>query len=520
MKYCDARDIILQDLSAVRHSVSESDFKEYIETSKVFTERPSLQDFVRGLSKKELYDACNMAQERLNEAFDESIESEEKILSSVLTDNDALFSNNYVRIFVQDGNAYTFSSSSLGCIKRLLFIGAELASDISCEYVYKELYESENGYTYCFLDTDYNEHSFSFEKMELVTEYCNATPRAGGGIWLQMFSSCTTICEKVKNGKANEKERRIYPLLASVVKLYSEYLYASITQPELDAMKAFLSELGLTKAQSLFEKASELIAQPSVSDRKKTRATNAFISQLEKSEKAFRALYGVIADSQSGIPYDTDICATDDTRLERQMITSEMASLGYTGEYPIFMKKTEINGVHLVGEGNLIQSHLVASQKHVFCFVYAVETLIEDGTVDIQLHSATAVISKKDALSGFVPDGFTPLFSKPGKHFSIANAFRDGTDIKTKTHIAAKRAELRPLDRKDKASVITTPTGCVVAFAAVGGLIFSISYTAITVLALSSLYDFGKVNISVLFFGVFLAFTACLCAIMLTNNRR
>ncbi|MBR6534532.1 MAG: hypothetical protein IKT65_03035 [Clostridia bacterium] len=514
MRYCDIRDLILQDVREIKHSMSDEDFRNYINENDTFSKQPSLKEFILRLSDKELNDSCDLAAERLEKAFNESMENEERILSLVATDDHCLFPNCKAYIIPNGENACTFAHSTLGCVNRLVFKNASLEHCIDCNYIYKELYESENGYTYCFVDEDYTEHTFTFECLQMQTEYYNATPRAGYSMWNDLISGAKTVCKKCDSGKASEKENAAYPVLLPFSKLIDEYEIGPIPENEAIQMREFLSKHASKRSQRLFERSSKMPVNA-----KRSKLLYELFTSLNKDADVFYALYDIISDCQGTLPYDTDAYATDDMADQRQKITSEILSLGYTGQYPIFTKRTELKGLHLVSDGSLGQSYFILNEKNVFSFIYVREEL-DCGKVVHFLESGSVLARKKDIEKGVFPDAFTPFFTKNGRHFSMANHFiNEDTDLKTKVQIAAKRAELLPLSKSERKAVFTTPVGCVILSALLSGVLFGGMFTVVGSVVLA-LTDSPMSACIPVFAFTSLSFALCMGIIMMICNRR
>lgn len=514
MRYCDIKDLILQDIGEVKHSMSDEDFRNYINENDIFSRHQSLKEFILRLSDSELDDSCALAVERLEKAFDESAENEERILSLVATDEHSLFPNCKAYITPQGENAYTFASSTLGCVNRLVFKNASLEYCIDCDYIYKELYEIENGYTYCFVDEDYTEHTFTFEGLQMQTEYYNATPRAGYSMWNDLISGAKTVCRKCESGKASEKENAAYPVLLMFSKLIDEYVNSPIPENEEIQIREFLSKHASKRSQGLFERSSKMPVNA-----KRSKLLYEFFSSLKEDAGVFYALYDIISDCQGTLPYDTDAYATDETADQRRRIISEISALGYTGQYPVFMKKTEVKGLRLVSDGNLGQSYFVLNERNVFAFICVREEL-DCGKVVHFFESGSVLSRKKDIEKGVFPDAFTPFFTKNGRHFSMPNLFLyEDTDLKTKVQIAAKRAELIPLSKSERKAVFTTPVGCIILSALLSGILFGGMFTVVGsgVLALTDSPMSACVPV---FAFTSLAFALCMGIIMMLCNRR
>ncbi|MBQ5626140.1 MAG: DUF3878 family protein, partial [Paludibacteraceae bacterium] len=89
-------------------------------------------------------------------------------------------------------------------------------------------------------------------------------------------------------------------------------------------------------------------------EKKRDRLTNKLLALLNrrKYEPLWREIYKLISASQCGYPDAVPVlCNKEILHETREKIQKRMEAHGYSGNYPDFMKKGSINGLHSVTSG-------------------------------------------------------------------------------------------------------------------------------------------------------------------------
>ncbi len=249
----------------------------------------------------------------------------------------------------------------------------------------------------------------------------------------------------------NSKEKELLPLIKEIVSL--EY-WMELPQQELlsfKELKKATHRFGYNKAEKLFAELETI----NTSDSKFRKTSNKLISLLCKKacEPLWREIYNKIADSQSSYPGIVDcLCPKDLLAETRKNIQLFMESKGYTGQYPDFIKKGAMKGIHLARSYD--KTYFVGMEKKAEYYIHCSEAFYEDEGLTIQFICGTAILKKGDAEK----DIYGCLFNANGRRFfntmryvSSNNEEADASDdFETHISIAVKRAECRKLSKAER----------------------------------------------------------------------
>ncbi len=160
-----------------------------------------------------------------------------------------------------------------------------------------------------------------------------------------------------------------------------------------------------------------------------------------KYEPLYREIYSLFELSQK--EYENQ----NKTEYLKKKIEDYMASLGYCGTYPEFLKMGEIKGPITV-QSNL-ENYTLFNEKNVAFHLRFNESFFADEII-LNILSSTEVLKKGNSPH----DAIYAMFENKGRNFSIDSNFAF-EDINDKTlyksiDIAVKRAELKKLSQDEK----------------------------------------------------------------------
>lgn len=279
-----------------------------------------------------------------------------------------------------------------------------------------------------------------------------------GTPWLHLQSVCSTILDKCFLGGEylNDREKEILPLIVEISKLsYWARIPEQYENMAFSRLTSYMTELGYDELVPLIGE----IEKDNFNNRKKQRKLDKLILKLntQKYELLWRKIYDVVVKSQENYPSKASVCYSKELLSEtRDNIQKYLEAHGYSGEYPNFVKKGRIRGIHLAGSYDT--SYFVGAEKNVAYHIHCVEEYFNEHLM-VQFICGTEIL-RKDESTG---DIYSCIFNAKGRRlFQIVsyesgyineNGEKETDDLKQRTEIAVKRAELKKLTKEERAAV-------------------------------------------------------------------
>lgn len=285
-----------------------------------------------------------------------------------------------------------------------------------------------------------------------ATETFNGTP------WLQLESICSAILDKYfLSGECfNDYEKEILPLLVEISKLtYWARIPEQYKDMGFSCLISYMTELGYTELIPLIEE----IEKGNFSNGKKQRKIDKLMTKLnnQKYEPLWRKIFDIVVKSQENYPAKVSMyCSRELLNEIRDNIQRYFESQGYLGEYPDFVKKGTIQGIHLAESYD--KSYFVGAEKNVVYHIHCVEEYFNEHLM-INFICGTEILRKDERMG----DAFACLFDAKGRHLYQVVSYESGyinkngkeetDDLELRTQIAVKRAELKKLTKEEREAV-------------------------------------------------------------------
>lgn len=313
-----------------------------------------------------------------------------------------------------------------------------------------QIIKKDNGYRLICREENYEQdtekiENIFFDKAVTEIDIFRADKRFDSNPWETLSMIAIDILYKEDLGEEylNQKERELIPLL-KVLRGLSELapLYEE-EKSDFEILKRYAQDYRASHLIKLIDKIEECYQEST----KRYRLLAKLRYKLNESvcEPLWRRLYELLSDSQEG--YEERPSLNSDSKLQemRAKIQEQLHSLGYEGEYPVFLKTGAMKGIHLEESYNL--SYFVGMEKNV---KYVIKCM-EDNTfeqVQIQFLCGTAFLKKNEEIT----DIYSLSFNAKGRRLLKTVYFQD-EDLEALEQIvtiAAKKAECIRLNKTEK----------------------------------------------------------------------
>lgn len=392
-------------------------------------------------------------------------------------------SANTVTAVLENSNAFcrTLTLHGATCPDILYdFISFDGGSLVFCDGVYKLAgmatnYDGETEIPFII----------SFTHASVSTQIFDATKTSfANDPWTHLEIIATSIVDKqaFPGEHFNEKEKKILPLLFDLCRLtFWSPVHEEYKHKDFDALSELFTRHGGDRLIPLLGELSANYTDPKT----RTRIQSRLNSQLNKKkyEPLWREIYDIIRDSQSSYPASAEFFCSNERKELSKKIERLLTERGYTGEYPDFYKKGAIKGIRLANSYN--ETFLITGEKNVEFYIHCDEDSYEN-TLSVQFLCGTALLRKNEETE----DIYSCTFNAKGKrifntvtytqNFDSTHALEADYTVETATEIAAKKAELKKLSKKEKRSQFHDPSALIAEFFSIlifmGGL-FAIGMT-------------------------------------------
>lgn len=291
--------------------------------------------------------------------------------------------------------------------------------------------------------------SFSGAKVELESFNCVDSVIYWNDPWeyLEMLARQIIFKAEVPGNHCNEQESALVPLLREV-----NYICGALEEePRLPLLKQMAQRYGFHKLEPLLTKAESEWKKPL---RPVLRRLKVLLCQKEY-EPLWREIFEKILASQQEYPRKTDVyCNPDDLKAVRQRVQHFMEQQGYSGIYPDYKKRIDIQGVRLAESYG--QSYTVCKEKNVVSMIHCMETC-ESGEPAIHFLAGTAFLRKNEEKG----DIYSCLFDAKGRRmfravrdYSLVYELGDEREpdrLERLATIAVKKSQLQKLTKEERA---------------------------------------------------------------------
>lgn len=302
---------------------------------------------------------------------------------------------------------------------------------------------------------DYRSYSFTFETVDVVTEVFNAINSIclWDHPWNFLITAASGIVAKayLPGDHCNDEELAMLPLLTEIAALddWDELpddfpftfptLTALATKHRCEVLVPLFDALGKKEPNSA--EYTELVQK--------------IITRLcdQNVEPLWREVFDQICASQASYPDKATVCCPTTVLLStRDAIQSQMETLGFTGEYPNFVKEGPLSGVHL--EDSYESTYILGPKSRMVSRIHCIETVI-DRELTVQFLCGTALLNPDDEAG----DIYSCLFNSVGKrlfhHTEYSTLLYEPDfeyipqDLSLCVSVAAKKAQLQRLTKDE-----------------------------------------------------------------------
>lgn len=234
----------------------------------------------------------------------------------------------------------------------------------------------------------------------------------------------------------NERERALLPLLREVAMLVG--WRGAPGQLEFPLLRARMEPELLPLLERLEQSGPEWKRLWKASDKLQRRLNRSRYAHI------WRGIYDEIAASQAEYPLKSCVSAQLRRRIEEKL-----RSMGYSGSYPDFIKRGEVRGLHVVESHG--QTYFICNEKKAVFHIHCREYLGSEGGVMID-HVCGTELLREDEIQG---DILSCMFDARGRRLIGSVSYvqdMDDSQLERKLVIAAKKAELRRLNKEERRS--------------------------------------------------------------------
>lgn len=304
----------------------------------------------------------------------------------------------------------------------------------------------------------YTPFAIRFRDAKVDVSLYKATETFDGKPWLQLESICSAILDKyfLPGECFNDCEKEILPLLVEISKLsYWARIPEQYKDTGFSYLTSYMTELGYIELIPLVEE----IEKGKFNSEKRQRKIDKLISKLntQKYEPLWRKIYDIVEKSQENYPSKASVCCSKEMLNEtRGNIQKFLESQGYLGEYPDFVKEGAIQGIHLAESYDM--SYFVGAEKNVVYHIHCVEEYFNEHLM-IKFICGTEILRKDERMG----DAFSCLFDAKGRRLYQVVSYESGyinengeeetDDLKLRTQIAVKKAELKKLTKEEREAI-------------------------------------------------------------------
>lgn len=338
---------------------------------------------------------------------------------------------------------------------------AEYISEAYKHYICGEIADEENvkhPFTITFSDV--------IEKIDVYNAFeCTAF---FGDPWDYICDIAYSVIKKAELDVSlcNSRERELLPILGEM-SLLSNFTFFSrlhtlrktgdgtpaayLTFPYMHGLAV---KYGCDKILNLLDRLESISPDSSKYQREIGKLKSCLCEQ--KNEPLWRELFDKIRSSQEEYPNKIEIHFPADVLSGlRESVEGLFHERGYDGAYPDFVKKAPMRGIHL--EESYGTDYLVGMEKRVFRRIHCIESLDPDGQLRVQFLTGTALLRRNEEEG----DIYSCLFNAKGRriyhtvNYSLPDKWGDASpgtiaDLEVSVNIAAKKAELRRLDKAER----------------------------------------------------------------------
>lgn len=263
--------------------------------------------------------------------------------------------------------------------------------------------------------------------------------------WAQLKSVAGSVLSRCSLGVnyANEYENKLMPLAAEICKL--EYFFYIPEESELNdfrILKSYIVKHGFNELLPFINKLKNV----GLNEKKKERISKKLIDKLntQKYEPLWRELYNLFDDVQADYPSYADLFVSpqllEKTRTDIQKL---MESHGYSGQYPDFIKKGSLHGVHLAESYD--ESYFVGAKKNAVYHIHCNEES------DMQCLNIEFVCGTEFLKKGETPgDIYSCMFNAKGRRLCQTVCYDSNISLERKANIAVKKAEIKNLTKEER----------------------------------------------------------------------
>lgn len=423
----------------------------------------------------EFLEACYNRLSSINETRKETFEQN----ASKLNDNvkDAVFGlieyDHYCKPFSENGKDIHFIIEETASFRRVLtLVDADPLpkSKFDC-IVCKTLLFDEPSNRYQLVsvlenweDDTTKDCTIAFSDARIDTTVTNALSTLSlCSAWDIVTHAASDILQKhsLPGDYCNEQEKAVLPILADLCSLTPwAYISEEFEASDFSVLRKLLTKYNYTKPLNIIEKINN-----TTHEKKRDRLTNKLLALLKRQqyEPLWREIYNLISASQCGYPDAVPVlCNKEILHETREKIQKRMEAHGYSGNYPDFMKKGSITGLHSVTSG--FSSYIVGMEKNVVFHIHFSEVL-QNEEIAIEIFCGTEIL-RKDETSG---DIYSCMFEADGRRLINTIYFvvydRDdplsylSNDPIDFVDIAVKKAEIKKLTKfeREKANMQKFP---------------------------------------------------------------
>ncbi|MBQ6823763.1 MAG: hypothetical protein IJP27_03845 [Clostridia bacterium] len=315
------------------------------------------------------------------------------------------------------------------------------------------LVQQDNGnYQLTFWFYNAPPYRVSFADLELKTEIFRLHfPGVYENPWNHFQRIGAELCYKAElpGEPLNEEEKELFPILNELACLsYAELLEESMQVTEFPYLRAILRG-----KPAILLAALEKVRPDGFRFRMLVKK---LIETLNKPEweELWRRLYGMIEQSQKAYPDKVAVrCPPEQLAEARERFTALFRELGYAGEYPDFYREGAQKHLRLAESYGALR--LVSPQKRMHYRIHCIEEWSDD-RLKIRFLCGAAVLEPEEVLE----DITACAFDKGNRRFLYYVCYDRGLrprDWEVYASVAAKKAELRPLNRKEYGFFSTVP---------------------------------------------------------------
>ncbi len=326
-----------------------------------------------------------------------------------------------------------------------------------------ELTLSCDGDRYCLtgevfdaMTDDYRGYSFTFADAETVTEVYDAINSIclWDHPWNFLITAASGIVAKayLPGSHCNDQELMLLPLLTEIAALDDWDELPDDFPFTFPTLKALAAKHGCDTLVPLFD----ALGQKAPDSAEYTGQVQKIITALcdQSVEPLWREVFDEICASQAVYPDKAEECCPSPVLIAtREAIQAQMARLGFSGEYPNFVKEGPLQGVHL--EDSYDTPYVLGPKARMVSRIHCIETVV-DRELTVQFLCGTALLNDSEETK----DIYSCLFNAGGRrlfHHTEYSTLLYEPDFEYTPQelglcvsVAAKKAQLQRLTKDEQ----------------------------------------------------------------------